>query len=43
MVEPSPLPWDNVRGEQQRAWFSRAGNQLVNALRPRLQRLVTGA
>jgi hypothetical protein len=35
----SPLPWDEAREDEQRAWFARAGNQFVNSLRPRLQRI----
>lgn len=36
---PSPLPWEDARDAEQRAWFARVGNQFVNSLRPRLQRL----
>lgn len=35
----APLPWDESAEELQRAWLGQAGNQLVNSLRPRLQRL----
>jgi len=34
----SPLPWD-AREDEQRAWLARVANQLVNSLRPRLQRI----
>ncbi len=36
---PSPLPWDPAQQAEQRAWLSRAANQFVNSLRPRLARL----
>lgn len=42
LTASSPLPWDEDREAEQRAWFARAGNQFVNSLRPRLQRM-TGA
>lgn len=35
----SPLPWENVQEDGQRAWLGEAANQFVNSLRPRLQRL----
>jgi hypothetical protein len=34
---PSPSPWDDAREAEQLAWLSRAANQMVNSLRPRLQ------
>jgi hypothetical protein len=34
---PSPSPWDDAREIEQLAWLSRAANQMVNSLRPRLQ------
>ena len=37
LTHPSPLPWDEAREAEQRAWLGRAANQLVNSLRPRLQ------
>lgn len=39
---PSPLPWDDVTEQEQRDWFAHAGNQFVNSLRPRLQRMIAG-
>lgn len=35
----APQPWDEDAQELQRAWLGQAGNQFVNSLRPRLQRL----
>lgn len=34
-----PPPWDEAAEEAQRDWMRRTGNQFVNSLRPRLQRL----
>lgn len=39
LTQGSPLPWDEPREAEQRAWLGGAANQLVNGLRPRLQRL----
>lgn len=36
---PSPSPWNEAAEAQQREWFGRIANQMVNSLRPRLQRL----
>lgn len=35
----APLPWDEAAEEAQRRWLARAGNRLINSLRPRLERL----
>lgn len=35
----SPQPWNEATETEQRAWFGQVANQLVNSLRPRLQRL----
>lgn len=34
-----PMPWDEAAEVGQRAWMGHRANQLVNSLRPRLQRL----
>jgi hypothetical protein len=39
LTNVSPTPWNEEAEESQRAWMARAANQLVNSLRPRLQRL----
>ncbi|WP_174292405.1 hypothetical protein [Sphingomonas bacterium] len=39
ITTPSPEPWDDAVEVEQRRWMSRAANQLVNSLRPRLQAL----
>lgn len=39
LTTPSPLPWTEAIENEQRAWMARTGNQFVNSLRPRLQRL----
>ena len=39
LTTPSPLPWDVAAEERQRAWMGPLANQLVNSVRPRLQRL----
>jgi len=39
LTQASPLPWDEAREAEQRRWLGHAANQLVNSLRPRLQRL----
>jgi hypothetical protein len=39
LTRPSPAPWDERAEAEQRAWLGQAANQLVNSLRPRLQRL----
>ncbi|QQV77599.1 hypothetical protein H5J25_01985 [Sphingomonas aliaeris] len=36
---PSPDPWDDRTEVEQRRWMSKAANQMVNSLRPRLQQL----
>jgi hypothetical protein len=36
---PFPTPWSDADEGEQRDWLGRAGNQFVNSLRPRLQRL----
>jgi hypothetical protein len=36
---PSALPWNEVCEQEQRNWFALVANQLVNSLRPRLQRM----
>jgi hypothetical protein len=36
---PAPMPWDEAAEETQRLWLGRAGNRLINSLRPRLSRL----
>ncbi len=35
----SPEPWDDIVEAEQRRWMSKAANQMVNSLRPRLQQL----
>ena len=40
---PSALPWTEEREAEQLAWFATVGNQFVNSLRPRLQRLTASA
>ena len=39
LAQRSPGPWSEAAEAEQRAWLGRAANQLVNSLRPRLQRL----
>ena len=39
LTASSPLPWMEAREAEQRAWFAQVGNQFVNSLRPRLQRI----
>ena len=39
LTHRAPSPWDEPAEAQQRAWFGQVANQLVNSLRPRLQRL----
>lgn len=39
----SPLPWSEEREAEQRAWFARAANAMVNSLRSRLRRQADGA
>jgi hypothetical protein len=39
LTTASPAPWDNAREAEQREWLGRVGNQFVNSLRPRLERL----
>jgi hypothetical protein len=39
LTQHSPLPWDDACETEQCAWFVRIGNQFINSLRPRLQRL----
>ena len=43
VTTPSALPWTEEREAEQRAWFAMVGNQFVNSLRPRLQRLTASA
>lgn len=39
LTQPSPAPWDDAAEAGQRRWLGQAANQLVNSLRPRLQRI----
>jgi hypothetical protein len=39
LTAPSAQPWDETHEAEQRAWLARTGNQFVNSLRPRLQRM----
>lgn len=39
LTHPSPAPWDHAAQAEQRRWLGEAANQMVNSLRPRLQRL----
>ena len=39
LTQRSPSPWNDAAEAEQRAWFGQVANQLVNSLRPRLQRL----
>lgn len=43
LTTTSSLPWDEACEDGQRAWFTEAGNQFVNSLRPRLQRIAEPA
>lgn len=38
LVTSSPAPWNEAAQAEQRIWLTRAGNQFVNSLRPRLER-----
>lgn len=38
LTSPSPLPWDEAREGEQRAWLARAANQFVNSIAPRISR-----
>lgn len=39
LTAPSPQPWQEEQEAAQRVWMGAAANQVVNSLRPRLQRL----
>lgn len=43
LVRPSRLPWQPEEEGEQRAWFAKVANQLVNSLRPRLARIAEPA